>query len=74
MANTNCLEGMACPECGSEGPFAIYCTSWLMVYDDGTEIDHEAGGPDWGEDSEIACAACPAVGKVRAFYTEEEEV
>ena len=24
MTNTNILEGMACPQCGSEGPFKIW--------------------------------------------------
>ena len=39
MTNTNCLEGMKCPKCGSGGPFKIEATSIFTIYDDGTE-DH----------------------------------
>ena len=41
--NTNCLEGLRCPECGSYAPFGIGTFSSAVVYDDGIEStsDHE---------------------------------
>lgn len=49
MTNTNCLEGMACPECGSEGPFWITARTRFLVHDDGTEeyTDVEWDSSDW---------------------------
>jgi hypothetical protein len=64
MTNTNCLEGMQCPECSSEGPFKISATSLFTVYDDGTD-DHE--DVDWYEDSYCQCGECDHSGTLKDF-------
>ena len=65
--NTNCLEGMACPECGSFGPFKISVTQAgiVLVYDDGTE-DIDSDGIDWDDNSRCECL-CGHVATVGEF-------
>jgi hypothetical protein len=53
MPNENCLEGMQCPICDSEGPFKIACTTWLTVHDDGT--DDPDGDIEWDDSSGCFC-------------------
>ena len=53
--NENCLEGMRCPSCGSEGPFTIVVTALSEVSDDGTENFADV---DWGDGSRIWCQDC----------------
>ena len=66
MANENCLEGMRCPKCRSEGPFRIVATCWVEVHDNGIEhsYDHE-----WEDLSSCICAdpGCLYIGKVGGF-------
>ena len=64
MTNDNCLEGLRCPACGSEGPFHIECLAVFLVYDSGTE-DHS--GVDWSGDSHCDCADCCHHGTVGDF-------
>lgn len=67
MANENCLEGHACPKCGSEGPFTIECTTLATVDDDGVE---ENEGYEWDGTDYCACRECEYQGTVSAFWTE----
>ena len=62
--NVNCLEGMRCPKCGSDQPFAIGTYSSAIVYDDGIEstTDHE-----WDKDSPCTCKECEHYGRVADF-------
>ena len=62
--NTNCLEGMKCPECGSFGPFAIAAMVIVEVHDDGS---HEYGSNEWEDDSCCSCVDCSHVGTVGTF-------
>lgn len=62
MPNENCLKGMKCPGCGSEGPFEIAATAWFTVVDDGTE-DHK--DVEWDEHSSVHCPCCSFSGRVR---------
>ena len=62
--NTNCLEGVACPECGSEGPFRISGCSIFEVWDGGTEGHEDV---EWGDDSVIQCKSCPRCGTLGEF-------
>lgn len=64
MTNTNCLEGIQCPQCGSEDRFRIAATSIFTVTDDGTE-DH--GDVEWDDDSHAECAACRHRGTLKDF-------
>jgi hypothetical protein len=65
MPNTNCLAGMACPECGSEAPLNIVCTATYTFYDDGTDYDHD--GIEWDEDSPCQCKMCCHTAKAGDF-------
>jgi len=69
--NTNCLEGMQCPECKSLEPFAIGCHCMLEVTDDGTDIA-EGYDIEWMPDDICICKACGYVGKVKDYTIEEE--
>jgi hypothetical protein len=70
MTNTNILEGIACPQCGSEGPFKIHAESFFTVYDDGTE-DHE--DVEWYEDSSCQCGECDHEGTVKDYTIKANE-
>lgn len=70
MSNTNCLEGMACPKCGSEGPFKIVITAWALMFDDGIEETDES---EWDDESPCICHECNHLGTVKDFEDETEE-
>jgi hypothetical protein len=67
MANTNCLDGMKCPKCGSEGPFKIAGTALFTVSDEGTE---EYGDVEWDNNSYCHCPECDLDGIVYSFKTD----
>jgi len=69
--NTNVLEGMRCPECGSLGPFCIEATTTVKVYDEGSD---EIADLLWDDDSSCACADndCLFEGTVADFTIPEE--
>lgn len=62
--NTNCLEGMKCPECGDFGPFSIAAEIIVEVSDDGTT---DSGDHIWDGDSYCRCHKCDHVGTVITF-------
>lgn len=64
--NTNCLEGIRCPDCEQEDSFRIMGSSVFTVEDDGT-VDH--GDVEWDDDSWAFCPACEYEGKLGSFYT-----
>ncbi len=70
--NTNCLEGMQCPRCGSYSPFRITVTSVVNMADDGSE--YVSGyGEDWDDDSHAWCPSpCNFEGAVRDFKKDPE--
>ncbi len=53
--NTNCLAGIKCPSCGSEGPVEVEATSWFTLEDDGTD---DFGDVIYDERSPMRCSAC----------------
>jgi len=65
--NTNCLEGMRCPRCGSYEPFRIVVSMTVLMYDAGSEDDPMGGDQDWGDASYCACGACGTSGNVKGF-------
>ncbi len=69
MPNTNCLEGMQCPECRSEGPFDIQVICWMEVTDDGTGDLREV---EWDSDSACRCMGCNYANTARVFRLEDE--
>lgn len=64
MPNTNCLKGMNCPGCGSEGRFIISVQTLMEVSDDGTGNDWDT---EWGDNSYCECKSCGYSGKVKNF-------
>lgn len=72
MTNTNCLKGIACPECGSLGPFIITVETNVVMHDDGwveTTRDRDDWGAHWGAHSFIRCDSCDHPGVVAEFRT-----
>jgi len=65
MANTNCLQGIHCPECQHDAGFYIDASVLAFVTDDGAEPAN--GNFDWDGDSAITCAECDHSGTVREF-------
>ena len=71
MTNENCLAGMQCPQCGSEGPFGIAVDVVMLVTDDGTEC--QLGDQYWDSESYCECRSCLRAGIVSDFYEKENE-
>jgi len=71
MSNTNCLEGMQCPdeECKSYGPFRIEVVTVVTMYDNGSGNTEDM---DWGDDSFCECKECRLSGKVKDFQAKGE--
>ena len=69
MSNTNCLDGMQCPKCGSEGPFWIDATARFLVSDDGTEEYQDVA---WQSRNGCECAACQHRGVAVDFTAKKE--
>jgi hypothetical protein len=69
--NTNILEGMRCPQCGSLGPFLIQVTTTANMYDEGAD---DIGDLEWEDDSSCACTAddCLFDGTVADFRIPED--
>ena len=54
MTNTNCLEGILCPECGATEPFRI-------------EIKPVTLTTQWDDESYCKCVSCDCEGVVKDF-------
>lgn len=68
--NNNCLEGIKCPHCGSEGPFVIEVQTQVLLYDNGSEdynSDHH-----WDDNSYMRCFECDAEGTTEYFHTTDK--
>lgn len=64
MTNINCLQGIRCPECGSEEPFLIEMTGTVKAFDAGTEDMYDS---EWNEESYMSCVECKHKGIVADF-------
>ena len=62
--NTNCLEHIACPQCGNDSALKIAVTALAHVTDDGAET---FGDLEWDDQSFAACPACGREGKLGEF-------
>ena len=69
--NTNCLEGIQCPECKSEGPFVIEVSATVLMSDDGW--DEHVSDPTWEDTAYCRCDDCDYVGKVADFKQPETD-
>lgn len=63
-ANDNCLKNIACPECGSRGPFTIFAASSFLMTDNGVE---DAGDIEFDKNAAIMCMACRKTDNVDGF-------
>ena len=70
MANTNCLEGIRCPQCGNEEEFRIEALVVCKVTDDGAEATGEF---DWHDKSWCLCPKCEKEGDLEEFQVEDED-
>ena len=68
--NTNCLTGIKCPQCSSEGPFIIEVTQQVLMHDEGAE--DVQGVIHWDGDSYMRCDSC-GYDNPAASFTEKEE-
>lgn len=64
QSNDNCLNNIACPECGSRDRFRIEMKSIFTLRDDGTDGYEDT---DWGQNAYCQCGECQHEGKVRDF-------
>lgn len=64
MTNTNCLEGMRCPNCGQEDRFKIQGTCMFDVTDNGSEA---CGNHEFNGESYCQCTECDRYGKLAEF-------
>jgi DNA-directed RNA polymerase subunit RPC12/RpoP len=62
--NTNVLEDIACPNCGSRSCFKIIVSCIADVLDDGIDGTEDS---DWDEQSHIDCKECQHSGIVKDF-------
>ena len=76
MPNTNCLEGLACPECGQETELHVVASMWVSVKDEGTDsMAHGLPSYDteWDDDTDCRCPECGYLNLLRAFRKTEKE-
>ena len=69
--NTNCLEHIRCPSCGSSNRFRIAVTCWADVFDDGIA---EYSDPEWDHNSIIDCPNCGHTATVADFTIASKEI
>lgn len=74
MANTNCLAGIRCPECGYEDRFFIEGMSVFEVLDDGTEGHADIEWTSTKDGGTVRCGECGQIGDLDTFgaMTENE--
>jgi hypothetical protein len=64
VVNSNCLEGLRCPDCGNEHAFYIQSTAVMYVTDDGAECRSDI---EWDDHSHTRCPQCERSGKLSDF-------
>lgn len=62
--NENCLEGLACPDCGSVGPFDIHARCIVRMGDQGSEYAIDF---DWEDHDHAGCPNCGYGGPVCSY-------
>lgn len=65
--NDNCLENLACPECGEHESLMIQVTTWVEMQDRGSG-DHE--DLEWDDNSLIRCPSCYHEAAAKSFMFE----
>jgi hypothetical protein len=59
--NSNCLEGMSCPDCGQPHRFKIVGKALFEITDDGTEDYNDV---EFFDDDHASCPECHWTGVV----------
>jgi hypothetical protein len=67
MTSTNCLEGIACPDCGNDSRLYIEVKTLAVVYDHGAETYGDLG---WDDGSYAECPECRRSGRLVEFRVE----
>ncbi len=67
MSNSNCLEGMACPECDYDKRFDITAITVATITDEGSD-DH--GDLEYDDTARCVCCGCGHVSTVGVFRGE----
>jgi len=65
--NSNCLEGMSCPQCGQHERFRIVAEATFEVTDDGT---HDYNDVNWYGNSHVSCPECEWYGLAKELHKE----
>ena len=68
--NTNCLEGVRCPQCGNQDEFRIEVVAVCKVTDDSAEI---TGDLEWTDDSWCYCPKCDNEGILGKFRDQDDK-
>lgn len=68
--NTNALEGVRCPVCGSEEKFAISAMVIIEITDDGIQ---DYRNVDWEDTANCWCHECGHHGDYRDFKEKNED-
>jgi hypothetical protein len=71
MPNTNCLAGLACPNCKQAENLLIEVTVIVVVTDNG--IQRHSSHHSWDADSYCRCPLCAYSGALREFEAEAGE-
>ena len=67
--NTNCLEGMRCPQCKQYYMFRIIGEALFEVSDDGTG---DYSSVEWWDDNHASCPQCDWTGMVKDLREENQ--
>lgn len=66
-ANENCLENVRCPNCGNMDKVLVVATVWVVVTDDGADIDPDDASFDYEAESAAQCPDCEYTGTWQDF-------
>lgn len=62
--NTNCLDGVACPSCGSDHQFLIRAACTATVTDSGIL---DTSDIEWDDSARAECSNCGRTGALASF-------
>lgn len=68
MTNTNCLDGLRCPKCPTDGPLRIHGNAEFIMHDNGHDAVQNI---TWEDSNFCACDLCGFEGVVSDFRLSE---
>ncbi len=67
-------HGYSCPECGGQHDIIIQARIWVLLTDDGTDVDApDDGSHEWDGNSLVGCEECGFEGTVDQLKSEVTE-